>query len=351
MIYYVPLERLEQRYTNQMYKWILNEASTRGIELSVIWGEPLRNNVGAGQFLDWPSRCNYCAIQNTKIARLFDTGQVKNEDVFFVADIWHPGLEQIAYMAQLSGIRVRIYAIQHAGVFDKNDLVRGLLSWGGYQEAAWYRMCSNVFVGSEYLKQSILIGMQSMGLEPADNLVVTGQIWDGEDVSQELSYYEKDTTKQYVIWPHRISPEKNIGDLYKVAQAFKNEPVKFLITSSNLDMKYQIQPKADNVEFKAVTKHEYYCLLKNARLMLSTAYQETYGYTIREATVLNTPILCPTRACYPEYILSESNLYSTIDEAIEKVKLAIAGTLPIATIKPSGGQALMFDIMTGEDLS
>ena len=344
MFWYLPLEKLDERYTLQMYNWVIKALKDRGIEYKVIEGRPLAHTTKGDQFLHWASRVHYCSVQIAQIAKEFDAGAIQHGDTFFIADIWHLGIEAVAYMADAMGIRVKLHGVQHAGPFDPTDKTRVMLRWGKYQEAAWYEMFESVFVGSQYLKDTIRHGMETEGLDPTDNLIVTGQVWDAADAIKTVEPSKRN--EKIVVWPHRLSDDKNVDDFYKLvsrlSQRFPN--VRWIITSGRLNQTYKT--RHDAVEFMTLTKPEYYQLLSDAVLMVSTAFHENFGYTIREATVLKTPILCPRRACYPESILTQENLYGTFDELCNKTESVLTSNgLPVAQIIDSGGIETMLNCM------
>jgi len=137
----------------------------------------------------------------------------------------------------------------------------------------------------------------------------------------------------------------NVGQFYeivdRIAPSFPE--VRWIISSSRMGQQYQ--PENEYVEFVTQPKAQYYGMLEASKLMLSTAYQENFGYTVLEATALNVPILCPDRANYPEMILSRENLYGDTNEAVTKIVLALHGRLSAAQLKPFGGFPEMLDIM------
>jgi hypothetical protein len=57
--------------------------------------------------------------------------------------------------------------------------------------------------------------------------------------------------------------------------------------------------------------------MAKARWYLSTAYQETFGYTIQEAIFFDCNILVPNRACCPEMV-PERNVYHSVSEIESK---------------------------------
>ena len=50
----------------------------------------------------------------------------------------------------------------------------------------------------------------------------------------------------------------------------------------------------------------------NSKYYLSTAYQETFGYTLREALLYDCRVVVPNALCYPE-MLPEECLYERGD--------------------------------------
>jgi glycosyltransferase involved in cell wall biosynthesis len=133
-------------------------------------------------------------------------------------------------------------------------------------------------------------------------------IWSSEYV-EKIYQRGHDDKKDRTVWPHRISKEKGIDDFILIAE--KNFLSDYVITScGNI-------PKVDlpsNVEVKAnLTKHEYYQVLSNSKYYLSTAYQETFGYTLQEAIYYGCLIAVPNRAAYPEMVPSRC-LFDSLDD-------------------------------------
>jgi glycosyltransferase involved in cell wall biosynthesis len=353
MIWVIPIEPLPERYTAQFLTWVENELQDQELSYYNVLGtrDPdASTSCKPGQFLNWTGTISYKASQLRAIARLFANGRVQNGDKFFVFDIWFPGIEAIRYMAQMEGINVELWGVQHAGVFDDTDLVHKLHSWGAYQEAAWYRAFDGVFVGSNHIADKIQTGLACLGLPPAP-LYVTGMPWESRDVrinSNRMEDVEKArliiSGRPTVLWPHRMSADKNFASLLEIANRLEDKypQLQFVCTSGQ-----QHAPDLNLPNLKAVslTKGEYYALLCESTCMLSTAFHENFGYTVFEATALHRPIVCPRRACYPEMITTPHNLYSSDEEAAWKIDLAIQGKLPVARLQNYGGHKLMVGLI------
>jgi len=300
-IIYIPLENLPQRYTEMM-----NNALYLKTDIVLYPKIQIDKQIKRGQFLDIVNTCKFKAAQLQMIADLFNEGKVKDGDAFLVGDIFFPGIEMIKYMAELQDINVRVYGINYAGRADKTDFVQKLGYWADASEAGYHFICDGIFVGSEDHRKNVI---DYFGLNPAV-VHTSGLIWDlnyMQEFHEEIGTPKKE---DFVIWPHRWCNEKGIDELIWFA---KNTNKKIIVTSSGpaKDCGTNL-PK--NIEFKFnLTKKEYFTLMAKARWYLSTAYQETFGYTIQEAIFFNCNILVPNRACCPEMV-PECNVYSEIDQ-------------------------------------
>lgn len=295
---YLPFEELPQRYT-KMWNDSFCAAMQEG-DLCV-WGKDKSDNIIAnGEFLDVCNTIAYKQSQIEEVAALFNAHQINDGDVFFVPDIFYPALEAIRYMSELMGIKVKIAAFNHAGRADNDDFVQRLGAWSDTQEQAWHDMCDLVLVGSEYHKRRVV---EKFGHK---NVVVTGAVWSNswmDDFTQGIDRTKKD----YVIWPHRPCAEKRFDLFLEIAKA--NPKVRFVITSSG-NNRLQGVELPENVEYRhSLSKLDYYKVFAQADAYLSTAKQETFGYTLQEAIYFGCKVLVPDYACYREYAHRDS-IYS-----------------------------------------
>lgn len=298
-IIYIPLEELPQRYTGMM-----NQAIYPKVDISLYPKVEIDKEIKRGQFLDIVNTCKFKAAQLQMIADLFNAGKVEDGDAFLVGDIFFPGIEMIKYMSELLGINVRVYGINYAGRADKTDFVQQLSSWADASEAGYHFICDGIFVGSKDHKKNVV---EYFGLNDV-TVHTTGLVWDlnyMQEFHEEMGYITKE---DFVIWPHRWCEEKGIDELLQFAKQTKK---KIVITSSGPKKDLGKLPK--NIEYRyGLTKAEYFELMAKARWYLSTAYQETFGYTIQEAIFFGCNILVPNRACCPEMVPAE-NVYEDIN--------------------------------------
>jgi glycosyltransferase involved in cell wall biosynthesis len=333
-IIYIPLEDLPQRYTQMMNKSIYPK-----VDISLYPKVEIDTQIKRGQFLDIVNTCKFKAAQLQMIADLFNEGKVSNGDVFLVGDIFFPGIEMIKYMAELQDLNVRVYGINYAGRADRTDFVQKLSYWADSSEAGYHQICDGIFVGSEDHRKNVI---NYFGLNPA-TVHTTGLIWDLNYMKQfkdEIGPVEKE---DFVIWPHRWCDEKGIDELCEYA---KSTTKKIVVTSSGPAKYVGLIPK--NIELKFnLTKKEYFTLMAKARWYLSTAYQETFGYTIQEAIFFGCNILVPDRACCPEMVPYEC-VYTEVSEIEQKFNSQNLTVHPFWTERWDGNAQTMIDIIKSE---
>jgi len=317
VIWYLPIEPLQERYTAQMWRWVTNALHDAGLPYRVIPGRDV-GGIRWGQFLDVRGTIAYKASQIEQIAEVF--GQVQSGDKFLVGDLWFPGLEAIPYMAELLGKSIEIYGWHYAGVADPHDFVRPLKSWAQHHELGWLKKAT-VFVGSEFHARLL------RGFFGHLNILPIGLAWDRRDVLATLEGPVKPLGERAkrVIFPHRGAPEKNPEAFYRLAHAL---PYEFVITSSRegspASLGYETGERWEVLT--GLSKGEYYRLLADSRVMFSAAYQETFGYTVQEALTFGTIPVCPNRCSYPE-VLSREYLYD--DGGVELVRQHMESPRPV----------------------
>tara|TARA_R100001163_G_scaffold11614_4_gene10617 strand:- start:8328 stop:9329 length:1002 start_codon:yes stop_codon:yes gene_type:complete len=305
MIHFIPLENLEERYTVLMNN-IVNKSGKVKSYYPNDWEQ---KQISKGEFLDIERTIEFKARQLQMISQAFQRGEVMNGDWFFFADIFFSGLDAVKYMSELQGIKVKVAAFNHAGRADEYDFVQNLGPWADSVERSWHNICDIVFVGSEFQRQNI----RNYFYIDEDKIHVTGCVWNNEEAYKVLPIQYPKIDR--VIFPHRIAKEKGIGDFLKIARAIPEK--QFLITSSsNKECGYELP---DNVTYmNNLRKIDYYSELSHSKYYLSTAYQETFGYTLREALLYNCRVVAPKALCYPE-MLPEECLYERGDiETIRK---------------------------------
>lgn len=298
-IHYLPLENIESRYTVMMndvlYPLVDEYYYPEGFK---------QEKIKKGEFLDIERTILFKAKQIEMVSEAFSQGKIQNGDAFLIGDMFFPGIEAIRYMAELQDIKIYMAGFNYAGRADETDFVRKLGEWADYSELGYHKAMDVIFTGSENHKNNI----QKYFQLNEDKVIVTGLIWDVDWVENMLSN-KYEGKEDVIIWPHRPCKEKGFDELLQFARSTSK---KIIITSSGDARMNMGLP--ENIKYVAnLTKKEYFQILKKSRWYLSTAYQETFGYTLQEAIYYGCEILVPDRACYCEMV-PEQNVYCSLEE-------------------------------------
>ena len=293
-VYYLSLEPLEMRYT-KMQDRVTQEAFKRAnYKLEAIGGDTLSDSIKTGAFLDSNSTNYFKFSQLRNIAKMFSDGKIKDGSIFYVSDLWFPGLEAIKYMAFFQKIDIKIYGIFHAGSFTPTDFVNGMKNWAAFFERGWLRMVDGVFVGTEQVRQDLLRTF-TLGFEELEKIHVTGLAYDSKEVEKYLSEKEN-----IIVFPHRLHKEKQPELFDKLAQYVNAECIK--------------------THEHNFSKKEYYELLGRSKVLYSASLQENFGYSVLEGCSLKvTPVLPFNNTDY-KYIYPPAVLYKSFEESVDMVK-------------------------------
>jgi len=293
---YVPLEDLEMRYTSLQNKLTKSAFRKAGFKIIEVKGQPLSNEIKTGAFLDSNSTTHFKATQIAEMARMFNSNKIKNNDIFYFADLWFPGIESLMYMASFNGISIKIYGVLHAGSFTTTDFVNGMKEWAHWFELSILKMCDGIFLGSEQTRQDIIKEFNPEFVE-LKKLHATGLAFN----SKSLLQYKSVKKENIIVFPHRLDKEKQ-------PQLFKTLKLHF--------------PEVNFIETQKLKlpKKEYYKLLGKAKIVVSFSLQENFGYAILEACALGCiPVLPNNKTTDYKYIFSKKFLYNDYNEAIKLI--------------------------------
>lgn len=331
---YIPLEVIPSRYTEMVLE------TMREVSDIILMPDVSVDAPKPGQFLNFAGSCLFKANQLTQICQLFLDSKVNDGDAFLFADLWFPGLEMVRYLADANRIRVKIGAINHAGRADSTDFINSFGPWADYVEHSLHRCCDYVFVGSEFHRSQVL---NYLGDNPywTSRIIVTGQPMSLAYVLTKVAAGCKELGETHppasgpIVWPHRVAEEKGARALMQLADA--GPDVEYAILSGvSLSDNSTAQRLAAFKNIKildCLNKEQYYWHLFRAKAWLSTAAQETFGYSLHEALVLNVPVIAPHQACYPE--VGEATqfftCYTSLGECLDKCRTAERVKTPQAT--------------------
>jgi len=308
MLWYLPLERLDERYTALMDDQILRALADRRTAYLRVDGEPLSDTIDTGAFLDAASTTHFKATQLAKVAAAFRNGVVQDGDKFLVSDLWFPGIEAIPYMAYFHGVKVEVWGIVHAGSWTETDFVRDMRDWARHIETGWFKFAKGLFVGSEFHK----LEMTMRERVDRDKVHVTGLAFSTQDLWDAVG--GRPEKRDLVVFAGRQDAEKQPWLFDELAERCKDTGAEFLKTMS----------------FK-FDKPTYLRLLAESKVIFSAALQENFGYAVLEAATLGATPVVPDRLAYTEMYPAECR-YRDMDEAEARVRRFLKEPLDVSHV-------------------
>jgi len=322
MIWNIPIEPFEGRYSSQWIGWFDREFKSAGVEFTTICPPPITDKITKGAFLDVAGTNYFKASQLQIICKLIFENKVRDGDVFFFHDLWFPGIEMLAYMRDGLDLDFKICGCLHAGTYDPHDFLtrKGMGIWGKHLEQSWIQFVDKIFVATSFHKRLI-----QERRDTGNKIYLTGF-----PIYAEERYTKPQTDRErMVVFPHRKDPEKQPELFYELSKRFEGEDIQFVYS----------QDVTSN-------KSEYYDLLCKARVSVSFALQETWGIAMQESLFCGCIPFVPARLSYME-LYHSALIYRSIDELITYIKEAfepgrfqLAAAITRKRLKEDGSSAI-----------
>jgi hypothetical protein len=153
MFYYLPLEPYVERYTWFMScenGWAEDNFKRAGVEFVRVEGECLGNRINVGKVLDAYGRSYYATTQIARLISIMTTNGITKDDVVYVEDFWHPGIESLFYIRHLTGIKFRIGTFLHAQSVDDTDFSYAMRDWMRPIEIGYGKGYDYIFASQKY---------------------------------------------------------------------------------------------------------------------------------------------------------------------------------------------------------
>jgi len=329
MIYYIPIEPLDERYTEQWYRWFPQEFKRQNKEFTVIDGTPLlEGEIETGTFLDVNSSAYYKATQLQEIAKLFYLKKIKDGDTFFVADIEFSGIESIKYLSTLNNIDTKLFGFAHAASYTKEDFFAKTESFAKYYENGWFNTFDKIFVGSEYHKNQIL---KLRTIINSNNIIVTGNPYNIKEETDKIGQRKK---KNQIVCTNRPDYEKRPNltlDVFAILKK-KYPEWEFIVTTGRKQWgDGWIHDKAKLLEEQNVItitenlqKSEYLSILSESKIMTGNTIEENFGYCVLESLIFDTIPVIPNDYSHIEILENDSLLlFDSIDDQVKKIEYFI----------------------------
>lgn len=336
MLWILPIEPLEERYTKQWYDWFPQECERQGIKYEVIDGVPLTDRVEVGTFLDVNSTMHYKATQIAVLAGNIRCGLVHKSDTIFLADGEMFGMEgSIRYLLQMNGLAdVKVVAFIHAGSYTQGDFVQQCSYFAEKYEQAWANVFDMILVGSEYHAHRLY---NHRGI-PLEMIQVTGNPYDVDAVKSSITYRPK---VKRVIHTNRPDPEKQPDvtlDIFEVLKQ-KHPDWEFMVTTSRRvwgapDLRkraLRLQEQGIIQVRENLTKVEYLSLLQESVVMTGNTIEENFGYCLLEAMLMDAIPVVPEDYSHPELVGGDRRcMFASRGEQIIGIEMAMDHPFPVS---------------------
>jgi glycosyltransferase involved in cell wall biosynthesis len=278
MIVNVPIEPLQERYSQQWGQWFHKYLKDLDEYISIC-PTPMTDKVREGAFLDIVGTVHYKSEQVSQICQLIDDKIIPRNRrvVFLFHDGWFP-IEQLAYIRDLLECwDWKFVGIFHDGTYDKHDLLarKKLYTWGESLENSWFKIYDKVIVGSNYHRFVLLEERQIPDIKIS---VIPWHVDVGDHKPEKKR-------EQLIVFPHRLDEEKRPDVFRKLMEE---------VCNPKSDYRYEV---TQDFHF---TKDEYYNILAKAQISVSTAVLEMFGIAMVESVLLGCLPLVPDRLAYKE---------------------------------------------------
>ena len=316
-VWYFGLEPLKARYTYQLSKeWMpatfAPYEKAGKLKFVDVPGEfDLDQQIKVGAVLDAVGRGKFAMSQCSNFLDMLNIDQVKDGDVLFLQDYWHPGIESILYALDLYGINVKIYAMLHAQSVDEYDFTWPMRSWMRGFELGLDKRMTGIFVGSTIHRDQL----RAAGFEAPIHVVslpLHKQLTEAK-----LPGYQKNEwiKKPVVVYSSRLDKEKNPFFMMQVAEEFlnQNENWEWHVTTSGKSFKSMLPGVIEAMNelanrqprFKLLsnlTKEQYYTELADAKIQFNSSLQDYVSWTVLESTTFGCDVIFPDFRSFPEFV-------------------------------------------------
>jgi len=339
---YVGLEPYEERYTAQMsskggwfdraFNRMRDEKNRQDIALLKARGKSRRDKVRTGKVLDAHGRCVFAMEQTTDIIQMAEDGLIRDGDVIYFEDMFHPGFESLPYVFHLQGVKPRIFARCHAQSIDVHDFTYPMKDWIRHFERGITAACEKIFMASDCHIDTAV----GLGMGPREKFVKVGLPICSEEILEHVPDLEFEK-QRIVVFTSRWDDEKQPWFFRQVAERVCSDCgydwARFVATTSRPEnspshLRMIEECKGSPVEVMRVDKKGYYRWLDRAKVQFNCALQDYVSNTLIEASIFKCHPVYPKYLSFPdEFVISdwENVFYEpfNIDDAADKVVRAL----------------------------
>lgn len=327
MLYYLPIEPYIERYTYYMScvdGWAEDNFKKFNVPFVRIDGDKLGDTIKDGVVLDACGRSYFAMSQIMKVIKLINSGYITDDDVIYLEDFWHPGVESLFYVRSLKGMKFKIGTFIHAQSVDDTDFAYKMKEWMRPIEQGYGNQYDFIFTCSHILRQLCIVG----GIAREDNIFHVGLPYNSTRLKEQLlgSCHLSVPKEDFVLFASRFDDEKDpmfFLDLveecpdikFKLVNPRKDRP----ITSNNEVLtrlnKLVAKPNSNLTIVNTFDKVTYYDTLAKAKVVFNCANQDWVSWTLLEAVTFRCLPLYPIWKDFeyelkgnPKYLYEKRNL-------------------------------------------
>jgi len=325
---YLPLEPYIERYTYLMSKrngWAENHFQRNDLTYLRIEGEETSGKINSGSVVDAYSRSRWAMEQTKKVINLIESGEIKDGDVIYTEDFWHPGIESLFYIRDITKVDFKVGCFMHAQSIDESDFTYPMRHWIGDIEKGYSNGYDYIFVTSSILKDiAIEAGWNK------DRIFLTGLPYNLNEVEKRYQEFLTLKKEPFVLFSSRFDLEKNPHFFMDLVEGCPEINFKLVKPRKHLSNSQEVNQRAERLDttlsnFEIVdtsSKEKYYNLLARADVQFNCAIQDWVSWTLLEAVTFGCKPLYPTWKDFP-YELDgfEDCLYENKNLISAKMKL------------------------------
>lgn len=303
-VVYLPLEPYQERYTEFIKDWTVEALEAKFDQVVVIEGDDAQRlrRISQGSVLDVFDRTTWCVSQVAQVLQL----SLTSDDVVYVDDMFHPGLEALPYAWATRGVRPAVVVRNWAQSVDRHDFTYrlGMRPWMRHYERMVESFASVVLCGSTcHADEMRLAGWRA-------RIEVVGLPFRSATV-REIARRTPEPERRFdVVYSSRLDPEKQPAFMVEVARRLRAAGYSLAVCTGSPDIRSsdprlgrlvaEAEAAGDLTVLRNCRKAEYYGALARASLHLNTSLQDYVSYGVLEASALGVPSLCPAYKSFPE---------------------------------------------------
>ena len=303
-VFVVDIEEVPTRYTAQWKKWYKEFFERNDIEYNWI-GFDTVVKCKKSEFLSFIPSNIYKTRQTHQLAMYLEYNHIKDGDMIFFLDAWHPGIPAVRQMLLSYDKDVKMAGFWHAGSYDPYDMLgQTAQQYFIYFEKALYDCLDYNLFATNF---SEILFARQMGFRGINidmrKSHVAGFIYD-------VSHLTTDVKEDYIIFPHRLAIEKgeSIFDEFE-AWCKENKRLEGFQFIKTLEV--------------TNSKDEYHNLLAKSKFAISFSSQETFGISMMESAFSGCVPIVPDSLSYQE-LYPKDVKFSMMQKSRESIYTDIA---------------------------